>query len=212
MTGPARSPGPPPCGSSEPAFPGVPGRDYPRQSRTPRRCAFCTDRGAPLSSAPHPQGEVGHVVQSGGAATGGARHCRLVLADVPIGATDGVLAIASRTRGLSAVRGARRPSAAVGTQASAPRSTSLSLRMGQGVTRCCFFGRAAASNRSVSRCVHLDEVVELRISGSLCSDHSVVSRRQSSQQFVELALGHHLLAMLGVLNREHHDDGHCRRG
>ena len=108
--------------------------------------------------------------------------------------------------------GARRPSAAVGTQASAPRSTSLSLRMGQGVTRCCCFGRAAASNRSVSRCVHLDEVVELRISGSLCSDHSVVSRRQSSQQFVELALGHHLLAMLGVLNREHHDDGHCRRG
>ena len=56
-------------------------------------------------------------------------------ADVPIGTRTGCSRSRAGLAGLSAVRGARRPSAAVGTQASAPRSTSPSLRMVT-VSRC----------------------------------------------------------------------------
>ena len=60
----------------EPAIEDAPGRDYPRQSRTPATVRVLYRSRCALSSAPHPQGEVGHVVQSGGAGTGGARHYR----------------------------------------------------------------------------------------------------------------------------------------
>ena len=60
-----------------------------------------------------------------------------------------------------------------------------------------------------SEIVRLDEVVELCVRGSLGGDQAIVGCRLCSHELVELALRHQLLAVLRVLDGEHH---HYRDG
>jgi hypothetical protein len=62
-----------------------------------------------------------------------------------------------------------------------------------------------------SQIVRLDETVELCIRGSLGGDQAIIGSWLCSHEFVELALRHQLLAVLRVLDGEHHHDRDGRR-
>ena len=59
--------------------------------------------------------------------------------------------------------------------------------------------------------VGLHEVVELSVRGRLGGDEAIVGSRLGSHELVKLALRHELLAMLRVLDGEHHHDRDGRR-
>ena len=73
--------------------------------------------------------------------------------------------------------------------------------------------RRAAASACVPRIVgtHVDEILQLGVTGRLGGDQQVVGLGLGPQQLVELALGDELLAVLGVLDSEEHDDGDGRR-